>query len=93
MQISGLKINKDKTKVMRIGKSANSDPILCEDLGLKWVSKLKILGIFMTANPTEMKDNLTDKIYNHQALNIRTFSLRRLQRLYNLESCKASDIR
>ena len=61
-KISGLKINKDKTQVMRIGKSANSDPILCEDLGLKWVSKLKILGIFLTANPTEMKDNLTDKI-------------------------------
>ena len=47
---------------MRIGRSASSDPILCEDLGLKWVSKLKILGIFLTAKPADMMDNLRDKI-------------------------------
>ena len=47
---------------MRIGKNANSDPIFCEDLGLKWVPKLKVLGIFVTADPAEMKENLTDTI-------------------------------
>ena len=61
-KLSGLKVNKDKTQVMRIGRSANSDPILCEDLGLKWVSKLKILGIFLTAKPADMMENLDDKI-------------------------------
>ena len=40
-KISGLKVNKDKTQVMRIGRSASSDPVLCSDLGLKWVPKLE----------------------------------------------------
>ena len=60
--LSGLRVNKDKTQVLRIGRDATSDPILCPDLGLKWVSKLKILGIFLSANPSEMEENLKDKI-------------------------------
>ena len=60
-QISGLKVNKDKTQVMRIGKNASSDPILCPELGLKWVTKLKVLGIYLTAKPEEIMDNFKDK--------------------------------
>ena len=36
--LSGLKVNRDKTQVLRIGKGAISDPILCPELGLKWVT-------------------------------------------------------
>ena len=48
--------------MLRIGKGAESDPILCPDLGLKWVSKLKVLGINLMATPEQMQSNLTDKI-------------------------------
>ena len=61
-KISGLRVNKDKTQVLRIGKDAESDPILCPELGLKWVSKLKILGIYLSATPADMEANLTEKI-------------------------------
>ena len=67
-KISGLKVNKDKTQVMRIGRSASSDPVLCSDLGLKWVPKLKILGIFLTAKPADMMDNLREKIEDIEKL-------------------------
>ena len=53
-KVSGLRVNQDKTQVLRIGKDAESDPILCPDLGLKWVSKLKVLGIYLTATPEHM---------------------------------------
>ena len=67
-KISGLKVNKDKTQVMRIGRSASSDPVLCSDLGLKWVPKLKILGIFLTAKPADMMENLREKIEDIEKL-------------------------
>ena len=54
-KISGLRVNKDKTQVLRIGKDATSDPVLCPDLGLKWVTKLKILGIYLSATPSEIE--------------------------------------
>ena len=61
-KLSGLRVNQDKTQVLRIGKDAESDPILCPDLGLKWVSKLKVLGICLTATPDDMESNFTEKI-------------------------------
>ena len=67
-QLSGLKVNTDKTQVLRIGKDATSDPILCPDLGLKWVNKLKILGINLMATPSEMQSNLTDAIEDIEKL-------------------------
>ena len=35
------KVNKDKTQMLRIGKKATLDPVLCSDLGLKWVERLE----------------------------------------------------
>ena len=54
--------------MLRIGKDATSDPILCPDLGLKWVNKLKILGINLMATPSEMQSNLTDAIEDIEKL-------------------------
>ena len=67
-KISGLRVNKDKTQVLRIGKDATSDPVLCPDLGLKWVTKLKILGIYLSATPSEIDNNFTEKIAEIEAL-------------------------
>ena len=60
--LAGLKVNKDKTQMLRIGKGATSDKILCEDLGLKWVTRLKVLGVNLSASPHEMLENFDDKI-------------------------------
>ena len=59
--VSGLKVNRDKTQVLRIGKGAISDPILCPELGLKWVTKLKVLGIYLTPKPSDMMANFKEK--------------------------------
>ena len=66
--IAGLKVNKDKTQVLRIGKGATSDKILCEDLGLKWVTRLKVLGVNLSAAPHEMMENLDEKISEIESL-------------------------
>ena len=44
-RISGLKINVDKTKVVKFGKGRDSSDILCQDLNLIWTNKFTSLGI------------------------------------------------
>ena len=66
--ISGLKVNKEKTQMLRIGKGASSDPILCGDLGLQWVDRMKILGIQISANPHEILENFEEKISEIESL-------------------------
>ena len=66
--IAGLKVNKDKTQVLRIGKGATSDKILCEDLGLKWVTRLKVLGVNLSATPHDMLENFDEKIAEIESL-------------------------
>ena len=67
-KISGLRVNKEKTQMLRIGKDAKSDPILCEDLGLQWVNRLSILGIKLSANPDEILENFDEKILEIEKL-------------------------
>ena len=67
-KISGLRVNKEKTQMLRIGKDAKSDPILCEDLGLQWVNRLSILGIKLSANPEEILENFDEKILEIEKL-------------------------
>ena len=43
--ISGLKVNKEKTKVIKIGKWGDNRTILCRDLNLEWTQKFDCLGI------------------------------------------------
>ena len=66
--LAGLRVNKDKTQMLRIGKGATSDKILCEDLGLKWVTRLKVLGVNLSAAPHEMMENLDEKIAEIESL-------------------------
>ena len=66
--LAGLRVNKDKTQMLRIGKGATSDKILCKDLGLKWVTRLKVLGVNLSAAPHEMMENLDEKISEIESL-------------------------
>ena len=43
--VSGLKINVDKTKVVKFGKDRDSSDILCPDLNLIWTNRFTSLGI------------------------------------------------
>ena len=42
--LSGLKTNKDKTMLTVFG-CKDDDSLLCKDLGIKWVTNFKLLGI------------------------------------------------
>ena len=75
--ISGLKINKDKTQVLKIGRNPANDHNLCPDLGLKYVKRLKVLGIYLAANPKDMEENFDDKIDEIQTL-LRRWSFRNM---------------
>ena len=53
--------------MLRIGKEASSAPELCKDLGLKWVTRMKILGINLSATPHEMLENFDEKLVKLKA--------------------------
>ena len=55
--ISGMKVNKEKTKVIKIGAWGDNRTILCPDLNLKWTQKCECLGIAYDINNM---DNITD---------------------------------
>ena len=65
-EISGLKINYDKSQILRIGSIQNSDIKLHSKKPLEWSRKIKILGMTIMANRAEMlKENydvLIDKM-------------------------------
>ena len=75
--ISGLKINKDKTQVLKIGRNPDNDHNLCPDLGLKYVKRLKVLGIYLAANPKDMEENFDEKISEIESL-LRRWSFRNM---------------
>ncbi len=53
--ISGLKINTEKTEVMRIGGIAKTNIILDTDTNLKWTDEpTKALGVYFTPSTTDM---------------------------------------
>lgn len=53
-EVSGLKINFEKSEVLRIGKLRNKNSKIETHLALKWTKDpIKVLGIFITPNLTE----------------------------------------
>ena len=56
-QISGLKVNKEKTKVAKLGVWRDSGTTLCNDLHLDWTQKFTSLGINYDVNNL---DKITD---------------------------------
>ena len=71
-QISGLKINLDKTEVLRIGSIANTNVTYWPESNLRWTNgPVKILGINVTPNKKELlevnyhpKHNKLKNLYN-----------------------------
>jgi hypothetical protein len=63
--------------MLKIGKGASSAPNLCSDLGLKWVNRMKILGINLSASPHEMADNFDEKISEIESL-LNNFTFRNI---------------
>ena len=60
--VSGLKVNHEKTQVLRLGRSAKRDPPLCPDLKLTYVDRLKVLGVTFAHEPKLMEENFDKKI-------------------------------
>ena len=56
--ISGLKINTEKTKVVKVGGWGDDRTILCKDLNLEWTTKFDCLGI---SYDVENFDNIADE--------------------------------
>lgn len=62
-KISGLEINVDKTKAVWIGALKNNQHAICEDLGIKFENKFKLLGVdFSTDLNTIVDTNYASKI-------------------------------
>ena len=69
-EVSGMKVNKEKTKVVKLGGWGDNGTILCEDLKLDWTQEFISLGITYNINQfhkiTEL--NLDTKIKEIQKL-------------------------
>ena len=77
--MSGLKVNEDKTKALWIGAMCKSNKIMCKNYNLDWEQKpLKILGVTFTAEVFDIWDhNLDDTMHKINSL-INTWSKRKL---------------
>ena len=77
--MSGLKVNEDKTKALWIGQLCKSERKLCKGYNLDWEQKpLKILGVTFTAEVFDIWDhNLEDTLHKVNSL-INVWSKRRL---------------
>ena len=75
--VSGLKVNHEKTQVLRLGRSAKRDPPLCPDLKLTYVDRLKVLGVTFAHEPKLMEENFDKKILEIKKL-INRWSFRNL---------------
>ena len=77
--MSGLKVNEDKTKALWIGQMCKSEKKICKNYKLDWDQKpLKILGVTFTAEVFDIWDhNLGDTLHKVNSL-INIWSKRRL---------------
>ena len=57
-EVSGLRVNKEKTKVIKIGEWRDNGTILCEDLKLDWSQEFVSLGITYNIKDFE---NITER--------------------------------
>ena len=65
-EISGLRVNCEKTEVLWIGSLKGSNQILCPDKNLTWANgKVKALGVWFCVNQEEsLKKNYEEKVRN-----------------------------
>ena len=61
--ISGLRLNNKKTEVLWIGSKAGCSEVFCPEKNLKWVNKVKSLGVWIsTDSEASIKANYDEKI-------------------------------
>ena len=65
--LSGLKANRDKTMLTVFGNKED-DSLLCEDLGIKWVTSFKLLGIHFDQTLENMEVNYENAIKKVKAV-------------------------
>ena len=66
---SGLKPNIDKTEAFWAGAGAEDRSVICEDLQFRWVSKLKVLGVYFANDENEVfADNFEKKLDEVKAI-------------------------
>jgi len=53
--LSGLRINKDKTQTMTFGHNSENSIPITETMGFEWVKEIKILGVTITCNLKDME--------------------------------------
>ena len=77
--MSGLKINEDKTKALWIGAMCHSEKKMCKEYNLDWEQKpLKILGVTFTGEVFDiLNHNLDETLHKVNSL-INVWSKRRL---------------
>ena len=69
-QLSGLRVNCEKTEVLSIGSKKESNQIICPEKNLKWADgKVKALGVWFCTDQNEgMKRNYEDKVHKVEGI-------------------------
>ena len=79
--ISGLRLNNKKTEVLWIGSKAGCNEVFCPEKNLKWVNKVKSLGVWIsTDSEASIKANYDEKIEKAQNV-LSSWKYRRLSLL------------
>ena len=79
--ISGLRRNNKKTEVLWIGSKAGCNQVFCPEKNLKWVNKVKSLGVWIsTDSEVSIKANYDEKIEKAQNV-LSSWKYRRLSLL------------
>ena len=73
--ISGLRINKDKTQTMIFGHNSETTAPTTEDMGFEWVKEIKILGVTITCDLKDMDTKNFNTKFEEIEKNIKTLVL------------------
>ena len=78
-QMSGLKVNLDKTKALWIGSMCKADKTICREFNIDWEQKpLKILGVIFSPEVFDIWDHNLDNVMKKVKSMIKTWSKRKL---------------
>ena len=87
--ISGLQLNNKKTEVLWIGSKAGCNEVFCPEKNLKWVNKVKSLGVWKSRDSeASIKANYDEKIEKAQNV-LSSWKYRRLSLLGKITVLKS----
>ena len=87
--VAGLGVNYDKTEILRIGSIRKSDAKLYSQLPIQWSTHIKILGIHITADRTEMVDMNYSKIIEKMRKTLAPWCMRSLTLIGKVLVCNS----